>query len=135
MSLDEILTEAQRTGGTYAQRGASAKLLGAIAPAVASASAGSSSPGPARRKGGGRLARRSPEQITAVADSIVSLLEKHPDGLRSEQIRAILKLDRKEIPRPIQEALDKNRITSEGQKRSTTYFVRSGGKAAAKKGK
>jgi len=132
MSLDEILAEAQRTGGTYAQRGPS-KLIGAPAPAATATA--SSAPGKGRRKGGGRLARRSQDQIDAVADSIVALLEKHPKGLRSEQIREMLKLDKKEIPRPIQEALSSNRITSEGQKRATTYFARSAGatKAAAKK--
>jgi uncharacterized protein YejL (UPF0352 family) len=130
MSLDEILAEAQRTGGTYAQRGPS-KLI--ASPSVPAASA-SVTPSKGRRKGGGRLARRSQDQIDAVADSIVALLEKHPKGLRSEQIRGILKLDRKEIPRPIQEALSSNKITSEGQKRATTYFARSGGaKSTAKK--
>jgi hypothetical protein len=129
MSLDEILAEAQRTGGTYAQRGPS-KLIAASAPAASSA------PAKGRRRAGGRLARRSQHQIDAVANSIVALLEKHPKGLRSEQIRGMLKLDRKEIPRPIQEALSSNKITSQGQKRATTYFARGGGaKGAGKKAK
>ncbi len=132
MSLDEILAEAQRTGGTYAQRSPS-KLIGTSAPAAATAS---SAPKKAGRKAGGRLARRSQDQIDAVADSIVSLLEKHPKGLRSEQIRSMLKLDRKEIPRPIQEALSAHKITSQGQKRATTYFARgAGAKGATKKAK
>jgi hypothetical protein len=133
MSLDEILAEAQRTGGTYAQRGPS-KLIGTSAPVAAASAAGA--PKKAGRKAGGRLARRSQDQIDAVADSIVALLEKHPKGLRSEQIRSLLKLDRKEIPRPIQEALSAHKITSQGQKRATTYFARGGGpKGATKKAK
>jgi uncharacterized protein YejL (UPF0352 family) len=131
MSLDEILAEAQRTGGTYATRAPSKLIAAANAPASTPASA----PAKGRRKAGGRLARRSQDQIDEVANAIVALLEKHPKGLRSEQIRGILKLDRKEIPRPIQEALSSNKITSEGQKRATTYFVRGAAKGAGKKAK
>jgi hypothetical protein len=72
----------------------------------------------------GRLPRRSPEAIARVRDQIVQLLAKHPKGLRSEQIQTKLGISRKEIPRPLNEALSSRLITKKGAKRSTTYFKR-----------
>jgi hypothetical protein len=66
-------------------------------------------------------------------DSIVSLLERRPDGLRAEQIRAELGLEAKELPRPIAEALASKRINKQGQKRATTYFARGTAPRAAAK--
>ena len=106
-SLEEILHE---TGGGSSSRG-----RGRAAAAAPRAAGG---------KRGGRLARRSTEDIAGVVDKIVSLLEKHQTGLRAEEIRGKLKLQAKELPRPIAEALSKKRIVKEGQKRATTYFAR-----------
>jgi hypothetical protein len=53
----------------------------------------------AARSKGGRLARRSLEDIAKTLASIVSLLKGKKAGLRSEQIRAALKLDKREMPR------------------------------------
>jgi hypothetical protein len=72
----------------------------------------------------GRLARRSPEDIGAVIEKIVGLLEKHSSGLRAEEIRGKLGLQAKELPRPIADALAAKRIVKEGEKRATTYFAR-----------
>jgi hypothetical protein len=79
--------------------------------------------GPAARKGG-RLARRSADDLSAVVDRIVALLEAHPDGLRAEEIRNELGLLPKELPRPIAGALADKRITKHGQRRATRYFAR-----------
>ncbi|MCL2725334.1 MAG: hypothetical protein FWD69_12955 [Polyangiaceae bacterium] len=59
-------------------------------------------------------------------DSIVALLQNHPEGLRSEQIREQLGVAAKELPRPLADAMDQNRITKTGQKRATTYFATAG---------
>jgi hypothetical protein len=90
------------------------------------------SPAGARRRRG-RLARRSAGDISQIVDSIVSLLERRPDGLRAEQIRAELGLEAKELPRPIAEALAGKRINKQGQKRATTYFARGASPRAAGK--
>jgi hypothetical protein len=79
-------------------------------------------PTAARRKGG-RLARRSPDDIAKTLASIVSLLKGKKAGLRSEQIRDALELDKREIPRVLKMGLAKKAIRSKGQKRSTTYFA------------
>lgn len=86
---------------------------------------------------GGRLARRSDEDIADLANSIVAICAKHPDGLRAEQIRNLLDVDVKEMPRPIKYALEKRLLKTTGQKRATTYFVRgkTGPKAGAKAAK
>src|ERR1700722_13791982 len=88
----------------------------------------SSSRGPERsaaapRGRGGRLARRSPEDVAKTLATIVSLLTGKKGGLRSEQIRETLKLDKRELPAVLKIGLAKKAIRSKGQKRSTTYFA------------
>jgi hypothetical protein len=69
----------------------------------------------------GRLKRRSPEEIAKALDEVVALVKRHKNGLRAEQIRAQLKMDRKEMPRVLQEGLSTKKLKSKGQKRATTY--------------
>ena len=80
---------------------------------------------------GGRLGRRTQNDITRMVESIVDVLAKNAGGLRSEQIREALGVEAKELPRPLAEALSSGRVTKTGQKRATTYF--SGGGAAPKR--
>jgi len=82
----------------------------------------------------GRLARRSAADIARVGTRIVTLLKKNPDGLRSEQIRAALKLEAREMPRVLRETVAAKRIAIlSGSKRSTTYGAGKARKAPAKK--
>lgn len=74
-------------------------------------------------RAGGRLPRRSAEEIAAALQQIVSLVKKHKDGMRAEQIRVELGLQPKEMPRILKEGLDKKALKSKGQKRATTYFA------------
>lgn len=77
-----------------------------------------------RKRGrGGRLGRRTPEDIGRMVDNIVTLLQKSPEGLRAEQIREALDCQAKELPRPLADALAEGRISKSGQKRATTYFA------------
>ena len=76
-----------------------------------------------RSANGGRLARRSADDIGRMIDSIVELLQKNPEGLRAEQIREALECEAKELPRPLADAVEQGRITKTGQKRATTYFA------------
>lgn len=69
----------------------------------------------------GRLKRRSREEIAKALDEVIALVKKHKGGLRAEQIRAQLKMDRKEMPRVLQEGLSTKKLKSKGQKRATTY--------------
>ena len=107
-SLDEIIaeTDAGHAGGGR-RRGR---------PAAAPAAGGA-------RRGGGRLRRRSVTDINAVVTKIVALLKSNKKGLRAEEIRAKLGLDRREIPRPLAEALKKKLVSKKGKKRATTYFA------------
>jgi hypothetical protein len=70
-----------------------------------------------------RLARRSENDIAAVTESIIALVKKHPTGLRAEQIRAELSIDKREWMRPLGMALDSKKLTKKGEKRSTTYYA------------
>jgi hypothetical protein len=80
-------------------------------------------PKPAGRRKGGRLARRSPSDIEHVIGLVVAKLKEHKGGLRSEQLQKALKLDKKEITGPLNQALAAKKVTKKGQKRSTTYFA------------
>jgi hypothetical protein len=55
---------------------------------------------------------------------MVSLLKKHKDGLRAEEIRANLGMEPKEMPRILKEGVSTKKLSSKGQKRATTYFAR-----------
>lgn len=81
----------------------------------------------------GRLARRTPEQIAELIGKVVEVVAASPDGLRSEGIRGSLKLEAKEMPRILREAIAAKalRIVS-GQKRATTYGLPSTSKKTKK---
>jgi CRP-like cAMP-binding protein len=111
-SLEEILAETAPGHAGGGRRGRAARAAA-----------------PARHAGGrrgGRLRRRTPKDIQAVVGRIVSLLQANKKGLRAEEIRSKLGLDRREIPRPLAEALKKKLVSKRGRKRATTYFA--GGK-------
>lgn len=103
---------------------------------LAETSSGHSAVGGGRRRGrpagvavgaaagrGRRLRRRSQGDINAVVQKIVALLKTNKKGLRAEDIRVKLGLDRREIPRPLAEALSKKLVSKKGKKRATTYFA------------
>ncbi len=131
-SLQEILAESASSAGG-GRRGGRSRLEASVVSESGSHLGAPSSPAGARRRRG-RLARRSAGDISQIVDSIVSLLERRPDGLRAEQIRAELGLEAKELPRPIAEALAGKRINKQGQKRATTYFARGNSPRAASGG-
>jgi hypothetical protein len=69
----------------------------------------------------GRLPRRSADDIAAALDQVVTLVKKHREGLRAEQIRTELDMQAKEMPRVLKEGLAKKKLKAKGQKRATTY--------------
>ncbi len=103
-SLEDILAETG--GGRPAAR---------TAPRPAH---GTGNSGGSRGRAGGR---RSPADLSAVADSIVGLVARHPGGLRAEQIRAQLGIPRNALLRPLALAVSSRRLSKRGHKRSTTY--------------
>jgi hypothetical protein len=122
-SLEEILAggganTAKRGPGRPAKKTNCARL----APAGGGQPTPLSTPKQAKRGKGGRLARRSPSEIEHVIGLIVAKLGEHKDGLRSEQLQKVLKVDKSEITGPLNQALAAKKITKKGQKRSTTYF-------------
>jgi hypothetical protein len=118
-SLEEILSEGSRSGS-----GARAGAASAARAASADGEPAKRGPGRPRGRKSGRLARRSPEQIAQVVESIVGALKKNKAGMRSEQLQKLLSLDKKEISGPLNEALEGKKITKKGQRRATTYFAR-----------
>ncbi len=80
-------------------------------------------PLPRRPSRKGRLARRSAENVAKTLAQVVALVKKSKVGLRSEQIRDALKLDKREVPRVLHEGLKTKKLKSKGQKRATTYRV------------
>jgi hypothetical protein len=80
-----------------------------------------SPPSAPRAARGGRLKRRSAEDIAAALEQVVALVKKHKAGYRAEQIRKTLKMQAKEMPRVLSEGLATHKLKKRGQKRATTY--------------
>jgi hypothetical protein len=89
---------------------------------AASAMAGGR-PGRPMRRGSGRLKRRSGDDIKKALVEIVSLVERHPKGMRAEEIRSELGMQAKEMPRILGEGLASRKLKKRGHKRATTYYA------------
>ena len=85
---------------------------------------GTTAPESARSAGrtNGRLVRRSPEDIAKALERVVVVVRKST-GMRSEEIRKVLKLDTREVPRILHEGLKTKKLKSKGHKRATVYSV------------
>ncbi len=112
-SLDEILAET--ASGHSAHVGHAGRRRGRPAKAAAAH--------PAKKRGGRRLHRRTAKQLEHVVAQIVALVKANKKGLRAEEIRTKLHLERREVPRPLGEALKKKLISKKGKKRATTYYA------------
>jgi hypothetical protein len=75
------------------------------------------------RSNGGRLPRRSTDDIAGALNRVVDVLRGHDGGLRAERIREMLCMQSKELPRVLSEGLGRGKLRKEGQKRATTYFA------------
>jgi hypothetical protein len=131
-SLDELregVDGGHLKGGGGAKGGGEARGRRAAAPAAegrsakAAANGTGSSAGAARGGRGGRLHRRSSEEIASALDGVIALVKKNKDGLRAEQIRVQLGLEAKEMPRILKEGIASRKLRARGQKRATTYFA------------
>jgi hypothetical protein len=127
-SLQEILeggagTAARTSSAPPVKRGRGRPRKDATVAPVASAPAAAAAP-KAKRGKGGRLARRSPEDLQHVVGLIVAKLGERKAGMRSEELQKALKLDKKEITGPLNLALSTKKVVKTGQKRSTTYFAK-----------
>lgn len=79
---------------------------------------------PAPRRRLGRLPRRSQEQIEATLAKVVAAVKAtRGKGLRAEEIRKELGLDRREVPRVLKEGLHTKKLKAKGRKRATVYRV------------
>jgi hypothetical protein len=112
-SLENLLDEVRN--------GARGTTPGAGRPAFSSAPSPPSVPRDTR---GGRLQRRSADDIARMLDRIVGLLKQNKRaGLRAEQIKSQLNMQAKELPRPLAEGLKARKLRKTGAKRATVYFA------------
>jgi hypothetical protein len=118
-SLVELLSEA---GG--ARRGPGRPPSRGSRAAGAGTGAGRVSAGKPKAGKGGRLARRSADDIDKALGRVVGLLKGKKSGLRAEQIRSALHMQPKEMPRILKQGLSTKKLSSKGEKRATTYFAR-----------
>jgi hypothetical protein len=118
-SLAEVLGGGDGSGGAAPKRGPGRPKKDSTPASVAVPA-----PKKAKRGKGGRLLRRSASDIEHVIGLVVAKLGEHKAGLRSEQLQKALKIDKKEISRPLEMALKAKKIVKTGKKRSTTYFAK-----------
>lgn len=109
-----------------ALRGASLDELTGIAGTARTKTSGADSVVARTKSNGARLGRRSADDIAHTLQRFVSLLKHHPEGLRAEQLRELLFLDKRELPRPIAEGLQTGALVKTGQKRATVYTLGAG---------
>jgi hypothetical protein len=83
-----------------------------------------------RRKGG----KRSPEEISQMADTLLDYIAKNP-GQRMESIARALDANTQELTLPIKKLLLGGRLKTEGQKRATSYFIAEPGDLVGPAGK
>lgn len=76
---------------------------------------------PARQRSNARY-RRSGTEINDLAKEIVDLCKKHPEGVKAEEMQAVLKVENRKLQRPIFLLLKRGAVKKTGQKRSTLYF-------------
>ncbi|WP_394846039.1 hypothetical protein LZC95_01075 [Pendulispora brunnea] len=72
----------------------------------------------------GRPAKRGGASADASLDRLVDVLRRNPKGLRSEELRAQLKLEKIPFRQAAAKALEANLITRTGEKRSTTFYAK-----------
>ncbi|MBX3230483.1 MAG: hypothetical protein KIT84_02880 [Labilithrix sp.] len=68
---------------------------------------------------------------SAALDDVLALLSSHQSGLRSEQIRAALGIEKRALQRLIADGLEGGAIVKSGQRRATLYFARTPTRPAA----
>ncbi len=120
-SLEDLVAESSH-GGTATSRAPGAAKRSARTKAAATQVPVATTRAPRTGKGG-RLWRRSPEEIEAVVGKIAALLKTKKDGLRAEQIQAALGLTRKELPKPLAAGLAEKTLKKKGKKRATIYYA------------
>jgi hypothetical protein len=81
----------------------------------------------ARRKSG----KRSPEEIAATADQLLTFIKDNP-GQRMEAIAKALGTTTKDLTLPVKKLVSKNLIRVEGQKRATSYYPAGGGSKSSR---
>lgn len=75
---------------------------------------------PAARK----TARKGGRGGSATAEDVLALLRQHPEGMRAEQLKGALGVDRTVLSPLLAEVVSSRRAIKKGQARATTYFVR-----------
>jgi hypothetical protein len=66
--------------------------------------------------------KRDPAELEKLVERLASHIKAHP-GQRIEQINKVLGVPTKDLALPIKKLLGSKRISSKGQKRSTTYHT------------
>jgi hypothetical protein len=68
--------------------------------------------------------RRLPGAVAREHERIVNLVKGQPDGMRADEIRKALGLQRNDMPRLLREVIEHKLLLSRGEKRSTVYYAK-----------
>jgi len=79
-------------------------------------------------KAKGKRIRRSPQELQRLADHLVAIVMKHPDGIRAEDLKRAFgvkagNVGAKVFTKPLAFALESKKLAKRGQRRMTTYHA------------
>jgi hypothetical protein len=85
--------------------------------------------GPSKPAAAKKRIRRSPAELQRLADHLVAIVMKHPNGIRAEDLKRAFgvkpgNVGAKVFTRPLAVALQAKKIAKRGQRRKTTYHAR-----------
>lgn len=120
--MDPLTLELRVLVDTFRQSVALAVRKAALAAMSEALSDGApKSPAPPAAKQRSRLQRRDASDIDAVKGRLLAAIASRP-GLRFEQLRLLLKLERRELVLPLRKLISERKVKMIGVKRAAAYF-------------
>ncbi len=108
------------SGAGTARAAAAPAKRGPGRPPKAKTAAAPAAPAKKAAKKGGRIGRRSPAEIEATTQKILTYIKGHPNA-RAEDIKKAVGIGKAEWLLPISRLLESKQVVSKGERRATVY--------------
>ncbi len=121
-ALQAVQASLSGLSGAGAARAAAAPVKRGPGRPPKAKTAAAPAPAPAKKaaKKGGRIGRRSPAEIEATTQKILTYIKGHPNA-RAEDIKKAVGIGKAEWLLPISRLLESKQVVSKGERRATVY--------------